>query len=52
MFQDIGSALGTTSCIIVMVKKHEDYADLYDEVFSAVKDMPLPLWFSVVWADV
>jgi len=27
-----------------MVKKHDDYADLYEEVFSAVKDLPLPLW--------
>lgn len=41
--QDIGSALGTSSCIIVMVKKHDDYAELYDEVYTAMKDLPLPL---------
>lgn len=41
--EDIGAALGKFCCIIVLVKKHEDYEDLYNEVFSTVKEMPLPL---------
>ncbi|KAH3788475.1 H/ACA ribonucleoprotein complex subunit 2-like protein isoform X2 [Dreissena polymorpha] len=41
--EDIGSALGKTCCIIVMVKRHDDYADLYDELATAVSDLPMPL---------
>ncbi|WAR21548.1 NHP2-like protein [Mya arenaria] len=33
--EDIGSALGKSGCIIVMVKRHDDYADLYDEMFNS-----------------
>lgn len=42
-FQDIGAALGKFTSIIVMIKKHEEFGDLYNEVHTAVKDLPLPV---------
>lgn len=41
--EDLGAALGKFACIIVLIKKHEDYEDLYNEVHTAVADLPLPL---------
>ncbi|CAH2097128.1 unnamed protein product [Euphydryas editha] len=42
--KDIGSAMGTMrGCIMVLVKEHEDYKDLYDEVRSEIKLLGHPL---------
>ncbi|KAM3957993.1 NHP2 ribonucleoprotein [Aphomia sociella] len=42
--KDIGSAMGTMrGCIMVLVKEHEDYKDLYDEVQSEIKLLGHPL---------
>ncbi|KAG6459403.1 H/ACA ribonucleoprotein complex subunit 2-like protein [Manduca sexta] len=41
---DIGSAMGTMrGCIMVLVKEHEDYKDLFDEVKSEIKFLANPL---------
>lgn len=42
--EDLGSACGSKrQACMVLIKPHEDYKDAYDECFSVVKDMPLPL---------
>ncbi|XP_072935441.1 H/ACA ribonucleoprotein complex subunit 2 [Epargyreus clarus] len=42
--KDIGSAMGTMrGCIMVLVKEHEDYKDLYDEVRGEIKLLGAPL---------
>ncbi|XP_013407087.1 H/ACA ribonucleoprotein complex subunit 2-like protein [Lingula anatina] len=42
--EDLGAACGSRrpTCM-VMVKPHEDYNDLYQELFNEVKGLPLPL---------
>ncbi|KAI5639446.1 ribosomal protein l7Ae/L30e/S12e/Gadd45 family domain-containing protein [Phthorimaea operculella] len=42
--KDIGSAMGTMrGCIMVLVKEHEEYKDLYEEVKSEIKTLGHPL---------
>lgn len=42
--KDIGAAMGTKrGCIMVLVKKHDDYIDLYDEVKSELKLLGHPI---------
>ncbi|CAG9569486.1 unnamed protein product [Danaus chrysippus] len=42
--KDIGSAMGTMrGCIMVLVKEHEEYKDLYEEVKSEIKLLGHPL---------
>lgn len=42
--KDIGAAMGTMrGCIMVLIKEHEDYKDLYDEVKSEIKLLGHPL---------
>lgn len=42
--QDIGTALGVKrTCLMVLVKEHPDYKELYDEVKSALKTLAAPL---------
>ncbi|XP_063629838.1 H/ACA ribonucleoprotein complex subunit 2-like protein [Cydia splendana] len=42
--KDIGAAMGTMrGCIMVLVKEHEEYKDLYDEVRSEIKLLGHPL---------
>lgn len=42
--QDIGMAMGVKrSVLMVLIKKHEDYAELYDESYNAINAIPLPI---------
>lgn len=42
--KDIGAAMGTMrGCIMVMVKEHEDYKELFDEVKGEIKFLGHPL---------
>ncbi|XP_049880904.1 H/ACA ribonucleoprotein complex subunit 2-like protein [Pectinophora gossypiella] len=42
--KDIGAAMGTLrGCIMVLVKEHDDYKELYDEVKSEIKMLGHPL---------
>ncbi|CAG9138565.1 hypothetical protein JYU34_019254 [Plutella xylostella] len=42
--KDIGSAMGTMrGCIMVLVKEHEEYKDLYDEIKGEIKLLGHPL---------
>ncbi|XP_026322905.1 H/ACA ribonucleoprotein complex subunit 2-like protein [Hyposmocoma kahamanoa] len=42
--KDIGSAMGTMrGCIMVMVKEHDDYKELFDEVKGDIKMLGHPL---------
>lgn len=39
--EDLGSAMGVKrSAVMVLVRKHESYADLYDECHSEIKALP------------
>nr|QBH73545.1 putative NHP2 protein [Nicoletia phytophila] len=41
---DLGSALGVKrGCLMVMVRQHKDYQELYDECMEDIKCIPLPL---------
>ncbi|XP_045780349.1 H/ACA ribonucleoprotein complex subunit 2-like protein [Maniola jurtina] len=42
--RDIGAAMGTMrGCIMVLVKEHDDYKDLYQEVRDEIKHLGHPL---------
>ncbi|CAG4964293.1 unnamed protein product [Parnassius apollo] len=42
--KDIGSAMGTMrGCIMVLIKEHEDYKDLFDEIKGEIKLLGHPL---------
>jgi len=42
--EDLGAACGSKQpTCIVLIKPHDDYKTLYDEVASAVSDLPLPI---------
>ncbi|XP_043247876.1 H/ACA ribonucleoprotein complex subunit 2-like protein [Colletes gigas] len=42
--QDIGSAMGVKrGSLMVLIKEHEDYKDLYDEIKSAMTTLSAPL---------
>ena len=42
--QDLGSAMGVKrGCLMVMVREHEDYNDLYQEMLSEVNTLPPPV---------
>lgn len=42
--KDIGAAMGANrGCIMVLVKEHEDYKELYDEIQSEIKVLGHPL---------
>ncbi|XP_068625512.1 H/ACA ribonucleoprotein complex subunit 2-like protein [Battus philenor] len=42
--KDIGSAMGTMrGCIMVLIKEHEDYKDLFDEIRGEIKLLGHPL---------
>lgn len=39
--EDLGSAMGVKrSAVMVLIRKHENYADLYDECQSEIKAIP------------
>lgn len=39
--EDLGSAMGVKrSAVMVLIRKHENYADLYDECQSEIKALP------------
>jgi len=41
--RDIGTAMGVKRCsLVVLIRKHEDFSDLYDEVVEEVKLLPIP----------
>nr|QBH73543.1 putative NHP2 protein [Isotomurus palustris] len=41
--RDIGVAMGVKRCsLVVLIKSHEDYSDLYDDVVEEVKLLPIP----------
>ncbi|KAG1651799.1 H/ACA ribonucleoprotein complex subunit 2-like protein [Nymphon striatum] len=41
---DIGAAMGVKrSSVMVLIKSHEDYQDLYDECKNELKNLPHPL---------
>jgi len=43
---DLGFASQTKrATCVVLVKKGEDYSELYSELKESVKELPLPLWF-------
>lgn len=42
--QDIGTAMGVKrGCLMVMVKEHDDYKELFDECKAEIKTLPTPL---------
>jgi len=42
--KDIGVAMGVKRCcLVVLIKRHEDYQDLYDEMAEEVKLLPPPV---------
>merc|ERR1711915_320304 len=42
--QDLGSAMGVKrGCLMVMIREHEDYKDLYQEMLSEVNTLPPPV---------
>ena len=42
--QDLGSAMGVKrGCLMMMVREHEDYKDLYDELTQEISSMPPPV---------
>ncbi|KAK2583866.1 hypothetical protein KPH14_001141 [Odynerus spinipes] len=42
--QDIGAAMGVKrGSLMVLIKEHEEYKDLYDEIAAAMKTLALPL---------
>jgi len=45
--QDLGTAMGVKrGCLMVMVREHEDYKDLYDEVAGEIAAVPPPVFSS------
>ena len=41
--QDIGTAMGVKrGSLMVLIRPHEEYKDLYDEVVEEVKKLPIP----------
>ncbi|XP_050441097.1 H/ACA ribonucleoprotein complex subunit 2-like protein [Adelges cooleyi] len=43
--EDLGSSMGVKrSAVMVLIRKHEDYADLYDECSSEIKGLPLDFY--------
>jgi len=46
--QDLGSAMGVKrGCLMVMVREHEDYKELYDELAQEISALPPPVGYSV-----
>lgn len=42
--QDLGTAMGVKrGCLMVMVREHEDYKELYQEMLSEVNTLPPPV---------
>merc|ERR1719450_386056 len=42
--QDLGTAMGVKrGCLMMMVREHEDYKELYDEVDAEIKALPPPI---------
>ena len=42
--QDLGSAMGVKrGCLMVMVREHEDYKELYDELTQEIAGLPPPV---------
>ena len=42
--QDLGSAMGVNrGCLMVMVREHDDYKDLYDELNQEISNLPPPV---------
>ncbi|XP_077286505.1 NHP2 ribonucleoprotein [Arctopsyche grandis] len=42
--QDIGTAMGVKrGCLMVLVKEHEDYGELFEECKTEIKTLPSPL---------
>ena len=42
--QDLGSAMGVKrGCLMMMVREHEDYKDLYDELTQEISSLPPPV---------
>jgi len=41
---DLSAAVGIKRpCLMVLVRRHEDYQELYDELHAEVKALPLPV---------
>ena len=46
--QDLGTAMGVKrGCLMVMVREHEDYKELYDELTQEITGLPPPVGVSV-----
>merc|ERR1712179_96546 len=42
--QDLGSAMGVKrGCLMMMVREHEDYKELYDELTQEITSLPPPV---------
>jgi len=42
--QDLGTAMGVKrGCLMVMVREHEDYKELYDELAQEISSLPPPV---------
>nr|QBH73548.1 putative NHP2 protein [Thermobia domestica] len=42
--QDLGTAMGVRrGCVMMMIRKHDEYADLFDYCVNEIKQIPLPL---------
>merc|ERR1712066_1099372 len=42
--QDLGTAMGVKrGCLMVMVREHEDYKELYDELTQEITSLPPPV---------
>lgn len=42
--QDIGTAMGVKrGSLMVLIKEHSDYKELYDEIKAAMKTLPVPM---------
>lgn len=43
-FNFVGAAMGVSrGTVAVMVKPHESYQELYDEMFNELQSMPIPV---------
>lgn len=42
--EDLGSSVGyKRSAVVVLIRKHENFTDLYDECHSEIKELPLDI---------
>ena len=43
LLQNLGKAIGKASAVTVMVQSANEYKELYDEVYTKIRDTPLPI---------